>query len=88
MDPEILRNFTLEQKRFYESWKDWESWEVNPAVREAFPYTRSGYDKDGRVGTDFSVNPAFQSFTRLLKLTLANILQFTSYHLGNGTTAP
>ena len=60
MDPEILRNFTLEQKQFHESWKDWESWEANPLVREAFPYFRSGYDQEGRVGTQFYVKLTFE----------------------------
>ena len=51
MDPDELtvERYSMPQYS-YENWPGWNSWEAGAEIREAFPYYRSGYDNDGRVG--------------------------------------
>ena len=57
MDPEELKGLTTPPpSHLYDDWKDWETWEASPDIAKSFPYYRSGYDKNGLVGT--SKDPA------------------------------
>ena len=53
MDPNdelTVGNFEVLPDHSFENWTDWNSWEASTEIQQAFPYYRSGYDYEGRVG--------------------------------------